>query len=71
MKARFVELVGVVSIVRPGGKEIACVEVKMISIGKGGMPVEVGVGLFARILMWFVTRMVSHPEMGNKELSSV
>ena len=47
MKARFVELVGVVSIVRPGGREIACVEVKMISIGGGRMPVEVGVGRLA------------------------
>ena len=44
------ELVGVVSIVRPGGKEIACVDVKMISIGEGGMPVEIGVGHLARIL---------------------
>ena len=71
MKARFVELVGVASIVRPEGNEIACVEVKIISIGGGGMPVEAGVGLLAKILMLFVTRMVSHPEMGNRELSSV
>ena len=57
--------------VRPGGSEITCVDVKIISIGSGGMPVEAGVGLLARILMLFVTRMVSHPEMGNRELSSV
>ena len=71
MNARFVELVGVASMVRPGGNDIMCVEVKMISIGCGGMPVETRVGLLAKILMLFVTRMVSHPEMGNRELSSV
>ena len=65
------ELVGVASIVRPGGSEITCVEVKIISIGGGGMLVETGVGLLAKILMLLVTRMVSHPEIGNKELSSV
>ena len=65
------ELVGVVNIMRPGGNEIACVDVKIISIGSGEMFVDVGVGLLAKILIWFVTRMVSLPEMGNKELSSV
>ena len=43
----------------------------MISIGCGGVLEEAGVGLLAKILMLLVTRMVSHPEIGNRELSSV
>ena len=65
------ELVGVASTVRPGGNEITWVDVKMISIGCGGVLEEAGVGLLAKILMLLVTRMVSHPEIGNKELSSM
>ena len=44
---------------------------KMISIGCEGVLEEAGVGLLAKILMLLVTRMVSHPEIGNKELSSM